>query len=133
MFLLDARIDSGSVFICDLDLCQLRLMDDCRYPWLLLIPRRAGVAELFDLTTEDQSALMREITKVSSALKQLTSCTKINVATLGNKVPQLHVHVIARNSGDTAWPGAVWDKGEAVRHDGEARNRLVAALKDLCA
>ena len=107
-FDLDPRLEADSVPVAELALCALRLMRDANYPWLLLIPRRAGAREIIDLPPDDRRLLMEEIALASDALREVAPCDKLNVGALGNMVPQLHVHVIARRIGDTAWPGPVW-------------------------
>ena len=99
-FALDARLDADSEPLMWLGLCELRLMNDRRWPWLILVPQRAGIEEMHDLTPLDQAMLTFETNMVAQALKSVTGCTKINTAALGNIVRQLHVHVIARNEGD---------------------------------
>lgn len=125
---LDPRLAADSVFVVDLPLCQVRLMDDATYPWLLLVPRRAGAVEIADLARQDRVALVDEIALVSDALRAETSCDKLNVAALGNMVPQLHVHLIARFRNDPAWPGPVWGKSPARPYAAKARQALIAAL-----
>ncbi len=113
-FQLDARIERSSTLIRRLDLCQLRLQNDSRWPWLIMVPERPGMTEIFDLSAKDQALLHAEVTKVGVALKQVTGATKINIAAIGNIVRQLHVHVIARFENDPNWPGPVWGFGQAV-------------------
>lgn len=110
-FVLDPRLEADSFPVLDLPLAALRLMDDSRFPWLILVPRRPGLAELIDLDAEARAVLTGEIDAVSRALKALTGCDKLNVAALGNMVRQLHIHVIARFERDAGWPGAVWCAG----------------------
>lgn len=117
-FALDPRLDAASVFVADLDLCQVRLQDDARWPWLVLIPRVAGAVELTDLSREQRAALMDEIKLASEAVNALGASLgrlpeKLNVGALGNVVPQLHVHVLGRRGDDPAWPGPVWGFGAA--------------------
>ena len=116
-FVLDSRLAATSVHALDLPLSRVLVTDDARYPWLVLVPRRAGLTELFDLDPADRMMLTEELAMAGSQLKALTKCAKVNIANLGNVVPQLHIHVIARNPGDAAWPGPVWGKGEAVPYD----------------
>src|SRR5215472_7428345 len=92
----------------DLPLCRVLAADDANFPWLLLVPRRLGAVEIIDLDDAQRMQLMAEIAQVSAALKQLTACDKLNVAAIGNVVPQLHVHVVARWKRDAAWPKPVW-------------------------
>jgi diadenosine tetraphosphate (Ap4A) HIT family hydrolase len=127
-FALDSRLAGDSFAVTDLSLCHVRLMNDATYPWLLLIPRRDGAVEIADLPREDRLSLMDEIAAASSALRDMTGCDKLNVAALGNMVPQLHVHIIARFQGDPAWPGPVWGKVPARPYGEAPRAGLIAAL-----
>ncbi|MGU3574145.1 HIT domain-containing protein [Brucellaceae bacterium C25G] len=115
-FALDDRLNADTFPVMSLGLCDLRLMNDQRWPWLILIPRRPDLTELFDLTPLDQTMLTFESDMVAKALKNVTNCDKINTGALGNIVRQLHCHVIARNEGDAAWPGPVWGHGIRVAY-----------------
>jgi diadenosine tetraphosphate (Ap4A) HIT family hydrolase len=132
MFRLDARLERNTVPVTDLALCRALLMNDARYPWLILVPARPDLRELHDLAAADRNRLVDEICQASRALERLFQPDKINVGALGNLVPQLHVHVIARRIGDSAWPGPVWGQGAAVPYAeealAEARGRLAEAL-----
>lgn len=110
VFALDPRLRNDTLPLGHLPLSQLLLMNDQQYPWLILVPERAAVSELFELAEADRQQLMHEISAVAALLARLTRPTKINVATLGNIVRQLHVHIVARREGDAAWPGPVWGK-----------------------
>ena len=112
-FELDQRIDRDSGFVARLTLCQVRIQNDSRWPWLVMVPERAGVTEIFGLSSDDQALLSAEVGKVGAALKQATGATKINIAAIGNIVRQFHVHVIARSEGDANWPGPVWGFGQS--------------------
>jgi diadenosine tetraphosphate (Ap4A) HIT family hydrolase len=92
----------------DFALTRVLVMNDANYPWVILVPRRSGAVEIIDLGEADRTGLMAEIAEVSAALKQLTGCDKLNVAAIGNVVPQLHIHVVARRTNDAAWPKPVW-------------------------
>ena len=131
---LDKRLAQDSRLVAELPLCQLRLMDDARFPWLILIPRRVDVSEVFDLDEADQRQLWHEASEMGRLLKTLTHADKINLANLGNVVAQLHVHVIARRHSDAAWPGPVWGHGERQPYDpnglANMRDALLARLKD---
>ncbi len=110
-FSLHPRLLGESVFVLDLELSRLVLMNNKRFPWLLLVPRRPAVAEIVDLSDQDQRILWGEIATISKLLRNLFHPDKLNVATIGNLVPQLHVHLIARFRTDEAWPNpssAVW-------------------------
>ena len=118
-FALDPRLAADSAFIADGPLSQVRLMDDTRFPWLLLVPRVDGAAEWIDLDGGQQRLLLAEINQLSQLLRTEAGVEKINIGALGNVVRQLHVHVVGRHAGDPAWPGPVWGSGAALRHDPE--------------
>ena len=105
------------------------LSNDANYPWLILVPRRAGLTELIDLGENEQVQLLGEIAAAATALKRITECDKLNIAALGNVVPQLHVHVIARRHSDAAWPKPVWGAAPARAYERAARDGFIAALK----
>lgn len=105
-FTLDPRLTAEAHATHELSLSTLLLRDEARFPWVVLVPRRAGASELFDLLPADAGQLLMEINRTGAALRALTGCTKINVAAFGNMVPQLHVHIIARQESDSAWPGS---------------------------
>lgn len=128
-FALDPQLAADSVAVAELGLSDLRLMNDARFPWLLLVPRREGAVEMIDLEKPDRAALFEEINAASAALRAATRCDKLNVAALGNQVKQLHVHVIGRFDGDAAWPGPVWGAGPAVPYAAEARNTLIDKIR----
>ena len=110
MFTLDARLEQDTWLIGDLPLCRLLLSNDSNYPWFILVPRREGISELFQLDDSDQQLMWRETTELARALNELFGAHKMNVATLGNVVSQLHMHVIVRYRTDAAWPAPVWGK-----------------------
>lgn len=131
-FELDGRIARDSDLVRVLGLCQLRIQNDSRWPWLVMVPERPGMTEIFELSPEEQVQLSAEVNRVAAALKRVTGATKINVGALGNIVRQLHVHVIARFEGDANWPGPIWGFGQAQPY-GESQkqdflNKLVEAL-----
>jgi diadenosine tetraphosphate (Ap4A) HIT family hydrolase len=111
-FELDRRLEADTKHVMWLGLCELRLMDDRRWPWLVLVPQRRGAVEIHDMTPLDQALLTFETNMVAEALKDVTGCTKINTGALGNVVRQLHAHIVARFEGDANWPGPVWGHGE---------------------
>lgn len=124
-FALDPRIAASTLPWRDWSLSQVRLMNDRRFPWLLLVPRRAGAVEWHTLAPEDQLALHQETMLTACALDAVFPALKINIGALGNVVPQLHVHVLARKPGDAAWPGPVWGAGQAEPYAvGEAEELL---------
>ena len=131
-FLLDPRLEADSLPVAEFGLCSLRLMDDQRFPWVLLVPRRAAVRELFELSAFDQAELLIELNHAARALSAVAKPHKLNLGALGNIVEQLHLHLIARPPGDAAWPGPVWGSGARQPYaPANARDlvaRLIAAL-----
>ncbi|MDP2803520.1 MAG: HIT family protein [Phreatobacter sp.] len=128
-FSLDPRLAADTLAVADLPLSAVRLMNDATYPWLILVPRREGAVEIVDLEPQDRVQLMEEIATVSGVLRAMTVCDKLNVAALGNMVPQLHVHVIGRFAGDPAWPGPVWGKVPAKPYADAPREGFITALR----
>jgi diadenosine tetraphosphate (Ap4A) HIT family hydrolase len=128
-FALHLRLEADTAFVADWALSRVLAMNDARYPWLVLVPRRADLTELHDLSAVDRTTLMEEIARAGSALKSLTGAAKINVGALGNLVPQLHIHIVARNPGDFAWPGPVWGQGTAQPYEPAAQTAFVAQLR----
>lgn len=124
-FELDERLMRDTELVTRLGLCELRLMNDSRWPWLILVPQRGNVSEVFDLTPLDQTMLTFETDMVGKALKNATAAAKINVAAIGNIVRQLHVHVIARFEGDPNWPGPVWGFEKAIAYDKTTKETLI--------
>jgi len=128
-FALDPRLQADTRAVAMLPLCELRLMDDARYPWLVLVPHRAGMVEIADLAEAEQAQLWREAKQAAAALRAVAPCDKLNFGALGNIVRQLHLHVVARTEGDAAWPGPVWGSGAAVPYTADALAALLAALR----
>jgi diadenosine tetraphosphate (Ap4A) HIT family hydrolase len=112
-FKLAAEFERDSLWLADWPLCQLRVQNDANYPWFILIPRRVSMVEIIDLTEQDREQLWRESAHLSVFLKAEFQAKKLNVAALGNMVPQLHLHHIARYEHDIAWPSPVWGKAPA--------------------
>ena len=134
-FVLDTKLNTDTIEITVLPLCQVRLMNDRRFPWVILVPARPGVSEIVDLGAPDRTQLIEEIALVSTVMLDLFRPTKLNVGALGNVVAQLHLHVIARYSSDDAWPGPVWGTtperyraDEIERRLAPLRNRLDGGL-----
>ena len=130
MFELDARLAADTYFVGKTALCRLLLMDDARFPWLILVPEVAGVSESFDLTEADQTALWRESMRLGRFLKAHYQADKLNIAALGNQVPQLHLHHIARYHSDVAWPAPVWGIGVPEPYAAEDATRLIGSLRE---
>jgi len=117
-----------TVEVCRLALCRVLLMRDGRFPWLVLVPERESVREIHELAAADRAALIEEVARVGETLARLFQPDKVNVGALGNVVPQLHVHVVARFATDPAWPGPVWGSGDAVPRSNEELEALSARL-----
>jgi len=119
-FRLHPQIAADTAAICDWPLCRVLLMNDARFPWLILVPRRADMSEVIDLADDDRVTLMAEIARASAIVQSWAAtrggCDKLNVAMIGNLVTQLHVHVVARRRTDSLWPQTVWGRGEPVRY-----------------
>lgn len=136
MFALDSRLQQDTLTIGDFPLCRLLLSNDSNYPWFILVPRREDISELFQLDVADQQQLWQETTALAEVLKDLFDADKMNVATLGNVVSQMHMHVIVRKQGDAAWPAPVWGKHPAKPYSAEQvagiREQLRQVLADVC-
>ena len=128
-FQLDPQLEKDTILISDWHLCQVRLMNDSRYPWVILIPKVDGVAEMHELAEEQQQLLLGESMRLSKALDQLFSPYKLNIAALGNMVRQLHVHHVVRFENDASFPKPVWGVGDAVPYDPEALSETVNGLQ----
>ena len=108
MFNIDKKFIKSSNYIIDLKLCSIRLHNNSKFPWLILIPKRNKIKDMSDLNSKDQTLLMKEIVFVSKIMKKLFKTSKLNVEKIGNIVPQLHIHIISRNKKDSSWPLSVW-------------------------
>lgn len=128
-FQLDPRLEADSLPVAELGLCSLRLMDDQRFPWLLLVPRRAGLREIFELPAFDQAELLIELNHAARALSAVAAPHKLNLGALGNIVQQLHLHLVARQPDDVAWPGPVWGSGARQPYAPAAAQALIAQLR----
>ena len=128
-FQLDHRLARDALVIGDLPLTRVLLMNDARWPWLILVPRREGMVELIDLPPTDGTQLMGEASRAARFLKAYARADKINMGALGNIVRQLHLHIVARFVGDPAWPGPVWGHGAATSYEDTAAQELIAAAR----
>jgi len=134
MFRADPAFDAGSVVVCDWPLCQLRLQDDARFPWLILIPRRAGLHEIEDLTPAERATLMEEVVRAGEMVRALGLAAgrpvqKLNVAALGNVTAQLHLHVIGRRHDDGLWPDPVWGRDAARPYGANGLQAAVSRIR----
>lgn len=137
-FQLDPAFVATSHAVIDLPLCAVRLQDDARYPWLVLIPRRPGLRELEDLSPTDRALLLEETIRAGAAVRAVgaalgLSVEKLNVGALGNVTAQLHVHVVGRRSDDPAWPGPVWGHSPALAYGAAIREAATAAAREALA
>ncbi len=128
-FSLDARLAADTHSVTDLALSRVLLMNDARFPWVILVPRRANCSEWLDFSNDDQRELLQEQLGVMSVLQELTGAHKLNVANLGNMVRQFHLHIVARFETDAAWPGPVWGQGVREEYSDNEAQALIAALK----
>jgi diadenosine tetraphosphate (Ap4A) HIT family hydrolase len=126
---LHPQLAEDTAEIGDLPLARVLLMDDANYPWLVLVPRRPDAVEIIDLDDGEQVQMMYEISLLARVLKEVTACDKLNIAAIGNLVPQLHIHIVARRRDDAAWPRPVWGVAAARAYEPAARDRLIAAIR----
>jgi diadenosine tetraphosphate (Ap4A) HIT family hydrolase len=126
---LHPQLDRDTASLGDLPLSRVLVINDANYPWLLLVPRRPGITEVIDLDEVEQAQLMTEVTRVARTLRAVTGCHKLNIAALGNAVPQLHVHIIARFRHDPAWPKPVWGAVPPRAYEREEMHNFVQPLR----
>ncbi|WP_267220560.1 HIT domain-containing protein [Dyella silvae] len=128
-FALDPRLQADTRRVASLALCDVLLMNDTRFPWLVLVPRRADLVEICDLQADEQTLLWHEVNLASQALRATSPFDKLNLGALGNIVRQLHIHVVGRREGDAAWPGPVWGSGRALPYDADALASRMSELR----
>jgi diadenosine tetraphosphate (Ap4A) HIT family hydrolase len=128
MFTLDPQLQKDTIAIASLPLCELLLMNDANYPWLILVPRREGARELLELSAEDQLQFLAESNAISRLLQTQFSAEKLNIAALGNVVAQLHIHHVARFAGDAVWPKPIWGAMPAVAYQQEALAEVIELI-----
>ena len=128
-FALHPQLAKDTALIGRIAGCQLFLMNDARYPWLILVPEHDDMQELHELAEASYVEVTQGIRQISEKLQTLMNATKMNIAALGNQVPQLHIHIIARRHEDHAWPGPVWGVGNAVPYDKAEQRLLMATLQ----
>jgi diadenosine tetraphosphate (Ap4A) HIT family hydrolase len=129
VFTLDPRLAADTVAVTRLPLCDVRLMNDARFAWLVLVPRRIGMVEISDLSDTEQAMLWHESLLAGAALRATCPCDKLNLGALGNIVRQLHLHLVARHRGDAAWPGPVWGHGVPAPYATDSLSTRIAALQ----
>lgn len=131
MFELHKQLQADCVVVGDFELCRVLLLNDSQYPWFVLVPRRADMREVFQLSDDDRAQFHRESDGLASLLCAAFSADKMNVAALGNMVPQLHVHHIVRYRNDAAWPAPVWGKVPAVPYDAQVLEKILTKVRAL--
>ena len=132
MYRINKKFLKSSHYIADLKLCSVRLNDNSKFPWLILIPKRKNVTDISELNSKDQILLMKEIVFVSRLMKKLFKTSKLNVEKIGNIVPQLHIHIISRKKTDSSWPLSVWvvkGKKYSAKKLKEVLNKIRLAFK----
>lgn len=127
-FILHSKLAADTFEVLSLEVSQLLLMNDARYPWLILVPQVSGMRNLHNLSTKQYQAVTQEIVQVSEVVESLAQAHKMNVGALGNMVPQLHIHIIARQTNDAAWPAPVWGVGEAQPYSQDAAKTLIQQI-----
>jgi diadenosine tetraphosphate (Ap4A) HIT family hydrolase len=136
-FVRHSQLAAEAALVCDWPLSRVLLMNDMRFPWLILVPRRKDIAEFFDLEAADRNLLSGEIARAGVILKHWatsrTGCDKLNIGMIGNIVRQLHVHIVVRRTTDACWPFPVWGRGDPERYPTRAVERAVAELASMCA
>ncbi|ACL56055.1 HIT domain-containing protein [Methylobacterium nodulans] len=130
-FTLDPRLAGDTIAIGDLPLCSVLLLDDARFPWFVLVPRRAGLTEITDLPPDEAATLMQEMRIATGVMQSLAKPDKVNLGALGNLVSQLHIHVVGRFRSDPAWPGPVWGHGTRTPYPPHAAAQLVERARAL--
>ncbi len=132
IFEIDIRLKESNYLISKLDLCSVYLSKNANFPWFVLIPERSDIIELFDLTDKDQKILIEEINKITKIVKKYFIADKINIATLGNVVPQMHVHVIARYKNDIAWPGPIWNSNiKEIHYEDKVLDKIIKDISKI--
>ncbi|MCP4183522.1 MAG: HIT domain-containing protein [Hyphomicrobiales bacterium] len=128
-FILDRRLQADCLYLHKMELCDLLLMNDNRWPWLILVPRIVEAKEIHQMNNHDQILLLRETVLISSVLADISGCEKINTGSLGNIVRQLHVHVVGRSTGDANWPGPIWGYGKRQPYQREKQVHLMNGIR----
>lgn len=128
-FTLDERLKRDTLGVASLETCDLLLMNDSRWLWFILVPRLEDAVEWHELFADQRQDIDLEIANVAGIVKGMTSCEKINIASLGNMVRQLHIHVVARNSGDPNWPAPVWGFGEKTPYSTDGANQIIDVIR----
>ncbi len=131
MFELHTQLQADTYRVGDFPLCLLLLCNDANYPWCILVPKRIGIREIHHLSKDDSQTLLVESCCLAESMEQLFKPLKLNIAALGNMVPQLHIHHVARFEVDAAWPAPIWGKVPAKQYDDALLNKRLQALRGL--
>ncbi|WCN13806.1 HIT domain-containing protein [Marinomonas mediterranea] len=131
MFELDERLTNDSVLVGHLSLCELRVINDAQFPWFILVPTRAGISEIYQLTEEDRASLMAESCLLAEAMHDSFSADKLNIAAIGNKVSQLHLHHVARFESDACWPEPIWGKLPSIPYEESELANILQKIRTL--
>lgn len=131
IFTLHPQLNADTFAVCDLPLCTVRLMNDADHPWVILIPKRPNITEIFDLTSADQATLYAEITATAQVMKSHFNAHKMNIGALGNMVPQLHIHIIARQKTDPTFPNPVWGNSALIPYTNTEQDKILAELQGI--
>ncbi|BCG65978.1 MAG: hypothetical protein methR_P3850 [Methyloprofundus sp.] len=130
-FSLHPQLQKDCIDLGSLTLCQVLLMNDSQFPWLILVPKRANISEIYQLSAADQQQLMRESSHIAAQLNTLFHADKINIAALGNMVPQLHIHHVVRYTTDKAWPAPIWGEFDATAYTDKELKVMHSKLQNI--
>lgn len=131
-FALDLRLEADTIKVKSLLICDLLIMNDARYPWAILVPRIAGARELHELGAHEGAAVWSEIVAVAKAIGACPGVEKVNIGALGNMVPQLHIHIVGRHTGDSAWPSPVWGHSPRTAYESGGETNFARFLMARC-
>ncbi len=132
-FQLHPRLEADSRLVSEEGICQLRLINDSRFPWLILVPQIPDVKEMYQIPLAQRQQIHSLTDRIAEQMASTFDADKMNVAAIGNVVPQLHIHVIARRTGDAAWPAPVWGFGEAIPYSSETSEGVITKLRQMLA
>lgn len=127
---LNARLAADTLAVGETDFVWVRYMNDQRFPWLIVVPKQANLREWFELSLSDQQKLLQLVNELSQTLQSLTNANKMNLGAIGNLVPQLHIHLVARNEEDACWPVPVWGNGPAIPYPSDEPPLWLAAIQN---
>ena len=127
-FVLDQTLINDTYFVTNLSLCSVLLMNDSRYPWIIAVPRKNKIREIYELKSNEQLLLLREINLLAEIINSKFNADKINIGAIGNIVPQLHIHIVGRKENDPAWPAPVWGFSPALPYEKKNADRIIRNL-----